>query len=78
MTPTTETPQPPSRWKAILKAVAFAAMAAAIQGLSAAIADPAHPASWSAIGTTAGVSASIGAIGYLLRSPLNPRPPEGD
>lgn len=70
MTPTTQ-PQPRGpAWKAALKAIAFAAGAALIQGLSATIADPAHPASWGAIGTTAGVSAAIGALGYLLRSPL--------
>jgi hypothetical protein len=73
MTPSTPTGADPKqpKWKAFLKAIAFAAAAAAVQTTGTMLSgDPSHPPSWSAVGATAGISAAIGALGYVIRSPF--------
>ena len=76
MTPAPETKKP-NRWLAILKAAAFAAGAAIAQTsgamLQSQLTTGAAP-SWQALGTGAALSGTLGALGYLLHSPLAPKP----
>jgi hypothetical protein len=69
----------PSTWKAYLKAVAFAALAAATTTTGyvaqSFLTTGSQPPSWSTIGTGAALSGLLGAAGYILRSPFHQENP---